>query len=447
MARNIDDLLALGSASPQELFQRADFRRRKDEAARSASPGNVPAGLFGNWNPFSGLTKPDETPNNEFGQSLARVSKNPSLDRLTEQFIKELEGYRDNAPAVRALAQGQLSQATDIGRRLNQQSNEGIDASADLRSGNRSIIDNFINRFNSAVPNLDIQTQKQTQTLQNTFGDRSDPNSVAAQQAGIRGRARSAEVDAILPQIESAILASQMRSGVTGVNKINDINLSRTALDLYRDNAVRNSARESRDLETLLGLQRSTAGLPQEITTTNLLRGRIPLDVRLDTSAREMGISGEALRQALASNAGTTSNIAQAYQLDQSADPLTQMARKLGVSNEILNQYLRGNFLSVAQEGPSYNLSVPPYRPQPPNLPYEPDDRIPNGFNPDDFGLGGGDDDLGYGPTNSYPVRPPPQLLQRPDYFSPRVSPRDFEKEAGPPYDPNWNWADQDLFN
>lgn len=359
--------------------------QRAIDAGRSAR--NI--GILGLPSSIKALTPASAAPapgENEFQQRLARLSKNPRFDALTDRFLTELEQFAPNRSLVRGAAQDQLGRSADLGARTSAVTGRSLDTLQADQDVNRNLLDNFLQRYNASVPQLDASTAAQTRTLDRIFAESSDPDSLAARQAGIRSRARAAETDAILPQVERAVLASQARAGITGVNRINDLNLRNTALQLARDNAVRNAEREARDLAALTELQRATAGLPQDITTTNILRSRIPLDARLDLASRELGLSGQALQQALSGEAQSTANLASGLALDRAADPLTDLARRQAISGEAQRQFLLNNFLEVAQRGQVPQIGVPPYYPSPTQ--FAPGGDIPM----DDYSLPGLED-------------------------------------------------------
>lgn len=343
---------SLAGPGVQDTHNKAiDIINQKLNNYHTARTQNLLSNYFKPFNPFQAPGAAPDPNSNEFGQSLARVSKNPSLDALTNNYLGELNQFAPDRKLIRGAAQGQLAGAASLGTQVRNITGVGLTDLTSTKDANRQVLDNFLERFGTAMPKLDAQTEAQTGQLNKIFADSNDPESLAARQAGIRARARAAETDALLPQIQSAILSSQIRSGTSGVNRVNDINLRNTALQLSRDSALRNAEREARDLASLTEMQRSTAGLPQNVTTANLLASKLPADVRLEIAAKESGLTGEALRQALSGEAQTTANLGSALSLEQAADPLTDLSRKLGLSGQLLNQFLQNNFLSVATKG------------------------------------------------------------------------------------------------
>lgn len=318
------------------------------------------SGLFGA--PGSSLFGAPTTPapgTNEFNQKLARISKNPRADQINAGFLEDLAGYKPNRGPIRAAAQNQMQEAAALGNRLSSVTNQNLGALESDKAANRQVLDSFISRFGTAQPKLDELTNTQVGVLDKFFAPASDPGSLEARQAGIRSRARTAETDLILPQVDRAILAGQIRSGISGVRKSNDYALRNTAVQLNRDSALRNAARESADLAALTSLQRSTAGLPQQLTTTNLLASKLPMDVRLELMQKETGLTGEALRQALAAQSGTISNLTAANSLENANDPLIDMARRQAILGQSTNQFNDNNFLSAAVPGNPLPLQVP----------------------------------------------------------------------------------------
>lgn len=204
----------------------------------------------------------------------------------------------------------------------------------------------LIARYRAAAPGLTATTQTQADTLGRVFLPDNDPGSLAAQLATSRAHAKSAERAAARQAGLQALLQFNIRNSVEGTSSTNTAQLADLQARNAVDVAARSAERERADIGNVLSAQERIAGRPQDLITSDVLSGQIPIQARtqmLDTQAR--------LAASRLQNLGIEVN------LNNLTDQLTTIGRQLGLSSAALQQYLAANFLGV--NSPSQPITFP----------------------------------------------------------------------------------------
>lgn len=259
--------------------------------------------------------------------NLLKVSKGGGFDEYSQNALARISGATPNYG--------------DISSRIN----TALTPSADEQA-NRADTEALIARYRAAAPGLTATTQGQADTLNLAFAPESDPNSLAGRLAANRVRARGAERQAARQAGSQALLAYQFRNATEGTSSTNAALLADLTARNAVDIAARSAERERADIGNVLSAQERIAGRPQDLVTSDILSGQIPIQARRQLIEEQVRLAASRLQ-----NLGIEVN------LRTLTDELTTLGRQLGLSGQALQQYLAANFTGL--DTPSQGLIFP----------------------------------------------------------------------------------------
>lgn len=319
------------------------------------------------------------------GFSLVNVSKDPSgdFDRINRSLLGRAASFQPDYSAARSANADTISSLADGSYR-------------DLQSANRSDAQSLIGKFRALQPLLNTQTSAQSGAIDRVYLGKDDPGSLAAELSANTQAAADAERRLSDRAIRNALFQARLGSaGGTGSGYVN-AQVGDAVGRIAAETAARTADRRRQDTAALLSAQERNLGRTQDLNVTNVMRDRIPIDLRNDLLDREA-------RQA----AQRLAAIGQGVTIDQLTDELSTVGRQLGLSSQALQNYLASNFLGVRKEGENYPLFVSgaPGRPSPRSYypDYTPGNDYIGGYQPRQGATRTKADQLYYAQTGKWP--------------------------------------------
>lgn len=262
--------------------------------------------------------------------SLVNVSKDPSgqFDRVNRGLLSQVENFRPDYSAERGAT-------SDV---LNKLSGSQADVDA-----NRADTNSLIAKFNALSPTLDQQTLDQTNQLNRVY----DPNGLKAEFAANTEAARNAERQASDLAMRRAIFQNRLASPEGTNSSYGRAQLADATGRIAVETAARDADRRRQDTASLLSAQERNLGRVQDLNTANLMRGNIPIEARSRVLDQEVNLAMRRLQAA-----------GQAVNINQLTDQLSTVGRQLGMTGQALQNYLATNFFGVQKQGDDYPLYI-----------------------------------------------------------------------------------------
>jgi hypothetical protein len=293
-------------------------------------------GAFSAGGPFAPVMNPATTAptsasaggNNLF--SLVNVSKDPSgqFDKINRGLLDKVADFKNDYSQVRGTSSGALE-------KLNLAQGD-IDA-------NRQDTNSLIDKFNALSPILDTQTSAQTSALNRVY----DPNGLKAELRSNTEAARLAELAAADRASRQALFQNRLNSAGGAGSSYAQAQLADAMGRIGTEVAARDADRRRQDTAALLGAQERNLGRVQDLNVANLMRGNIPIDARSRILDQEVNLAIRRLGAA-----------GQAASIDQLTDELSTVGRQLGLTGQALQNYLATNFFGIQKQGDDYPLYI-----------------------------------------------------------------------------------------
>ncbi len=315
------------NAAKYQLFA-DNFRQRLGQGLAGGNFATTGLNFSPVMNP--GTTAPTTASTNQNDLfSLLQVSKDPSgrFDNVNRNLLDKVADFKPDYSQVRSATSGALDK---LG---------GAQADVDA---NRADTNSLIAKFNALSPTLDKQVADQTNAL-----DRVYSGGLKSELAANTEFARNAERRAADLAMRQAIFQNRLASPGGTNSSYGRAQLADATGRIGIETAARDADRRRQDTSYLLGAQERNLGRTQDLATTNLMRSNIPIEARSRILDQEVNL---ALRRLGAAG--------QAASIDQLTDELSTVGRQLGMTGQALQNYLATNFFGVQKQGQDYPLYV-----------------------------------------------------------------------------------------
>jgi hypothetical protein len=347
------------NAAKYKLF--ADqFRQRLGQNLSGGAFSTTGGGFSPAMNP--GTTAPTQTsPGSNDLFSLLQVSKDPSgrFDNVNRSLLDKVASFKPNYGQIRNTSASAMD-------KLNLAQGD-VDA-------NRADTDNLIAKFNALSPALDKQTSDQTNALNRVYD-----GGLKGEFAANTEAARNAERRAADLAMRQALFQNRLGSTGGASSSYGKAQLADATGRIAIETAARDADRRRQDTAALLGAQERNLGRVQDLNEKNLLRSNIPIDARSRILDQEVNLALKRLGAA-----------GQAASIEQMTDELSTVGRQLGMTGQALQNYLATNFFGVQKQGQDYPLYISDFGGGPRPQPYFPN-QGGGGYGDNGGGFGGPD--------------------------------------------------------
>lgn len=302
----------------------ANFRSRLGGGVGGAPGGSPFSPLIGGGNT---APPPAGSVNDQF--SLLSVSKDPSgqFDSINRSLLGKVAGFKPNYGQVRDTSSDALTSLNN--------------AQGDI-DANRADTNTLIDKFRTLSPEFDRQTLTQTNALDRVYG-----GGLKDELAANTERARVAETTAAQRAMRQAMFQNRLGSAGGAGSSYAQAQLNDAMGRIGTEVAARDADRRRQDTAALLAAQERNLGRTQELNEKNLMRNEIPINARSRILDQEVNLAMRRLTGA-----------GQAATIDQLTDELSTVGRQLGLTGQALQNYLATNFFGVNKEGQDYPLYI-----------------------------------------------------------------------------------------
>lgn len=261
--------------------------------------------------------------------SLVNVSKDPSgrFDNINRSLLDKVANFKPNYSQVRSATSGALDKLS------------GAQADVDA---NRADTNSLIAKFNALSPTLDAQVNQQTSALDRVYSGGLKDEFAANTEAARNAERRAADL-----ATRQALFQNRLGGAGGAGSSYARAQLADATGRIGVETAARDADRRRQDTAALLAAQERNLGRTQDLATTNLMRQNIPIDARSRVLDQEVNLALKRLGAA-----------GQAASIDQLTDELSTVGRQLGLTGQALQNYLATNFFGINKQGDDYPLYI-----------------------------------------------------------------------------------------